>query len=86
MIDEKVREIVAEGLEKAKDILTKNMKALQRLAETLLKYETLTGAEIADVIEGRAVRETGEPPKKRKTKTKSDESLPPVGGEPTPQV
>jgi cell division protease FtsH len=87
MIDEKVREIVAEGLEKAKEILTKNMKALHRLAETLLKYETLTGAEIADVIEGKAIREDdNEPPKKRKTKAKPDESLPPVGGEPTPQV
>ncbi len=87
MIDQKVREIVAEGYEKAKDILTKNIDALHRLAEALLKYETLTGAEIADVIEGKSIREAGdEPPKKRKTKAKSDESLPPVGGEPTPQV
>lgn len=86
MIDGKVREIVAEGLEKAKEILTKNMKALHHLAETLLKYETLTGAEIADVIEGKGIREGGEPVKKRKSKPKQDESLPPMGGEPTPQV
>lgn len=88
MIDQKVREIVSEGLEKAKDILTKNLDALHRLAEALLQYETLTGAEIADVIEGNAIRQDEEPPKKRRTKPKTDETLPPMGGdiEPTPQV
>ncbi len=79
---------MSEGLAKAKDILTKNLDALHRLSATLLQYETLTGAEIADIIEGKAIRETEEPPKKRRTKPKTDETLPPMGGdiEPTPQV
>jgi cell division protease FtsH len=88
MIDQKVREIVAEGYGKAKEILTNNLDALHKLAEALLKYETLTGAEIADVIEGKTIRQNEEPPKKRRTKPKTDETLPPMGGdiEPTPQV
>lgn len=88
MIDHKVRELVEEGLQKAKEILTKNLSTLHTLAETLLKYETLTGAEIADVIEGRTIREEAEPVKKRRTKVKVEESGPSVGGdtEPSPQI
>ncbi|MCP5322586.1 MAG: ATP-dependent metallopeptidase FtsH/Yme1/Tma family protein [Candidatus Paracaedibacteraceae bacterium] len=88
MIDHKVRELVDEGLQKAKEILTKNLKSLHALAESLLKYETLTGAEIADILEGKSIRQESEPVKKRRTKTKTDESTPPLGGgtEPSPQV
>jgi cell division protease FtsH len=88
MIDQKVREIVSEGLAKAKEILAKNLDVLHRLSATLLQYETLTGAEIADVIEGKAIRQDEEPPKKRRTKPKTDETLPPMNGdvEPTPQA
>jgi cell division protease FtsH len=88
MIDNKVRDLVGEGLAKAKDILTKNLDALHKLAKALLQYETLTGAEIADVIEGKAIRQNEEPPKKRRTKPKTDETLPPMNGdiEPTPQA
>lgn len=88
MIDHKVRELVDEGLQKAKEILTKNLKLLHTLAEALLKYETLTGAEIADILEGKSIREESEPVKKRRTKTKTDESTPPLSGgtEPSPQI
>lgn len=88
MIDQKVRELIEEGLTNAKEILTKNLDVLHRLAEALLKYETLTGAEIADVIDGKAIRENEEPIKKRRTKTKIDGTIPPMGGgtEPSPQI
>ena len=81
MIDHKVRELVNEGLLKAKEILTKNLDVLHNLAAMLLKYETLTGAEIADVIEGRVIREDVAPSKKQRTKKPK---VPPVGGEPEP--
>ena len=52
MIDTKVKEIVDEGYERAKSILTEKMDDLHRLAQGLLEYETLTGPEIMKVING----------------------------------
>jgi cell division protease FtsH len=52
LIDKKVREIVDEGYETAKRILTEKADDLERLAQGLLEYETLTGGEIGKVIAG----------------------------------
>ena len=54
-IDDKVKELVDEGYETAKRILTEKHDDLVRLAEGLLEYETLTGNEIAKVIAGEAL-------------------------------
>ncbi|MEM8789195.1 MAG: ATP-dependent zinc metalloprotease FtsH [Pseudomonadota bacterium] len=51
-IDQEVRGLVDEGYETAKRILTEKADDLQRLAEGLLEYETLTGPEIMKVING----------------------------------
>ncbi|MEM6386241.1 MAG: ATP-dependent zinc metalloprotease FtsH [Pseudomonadota bacterium] len=51
-IDQKVKEIVDEGYERAKAILTEKSEDLERLAQGLLEYETLTGSEITKVIAG----------------------------------
>jgi cell division protease FtsH len=51
-IDQKVKEIVDEGYETAKRILTEKRDDLERLAQGLLEYETLTGNEITKVIAG----------------------------------
>ena len=52
MIDEEVRRIIDEGYETAKRILTEKREDLERLAQGLLEYETLTGNEITKVIAG----------------------------------
>jgi cell division protease FtsH len=52
MIDDKVKQIVDEGYETAKSILTEKREDLERLAQGLLEYETLTGNEITKVIAG----------------------------------
>lgn len=52
IIDDKVKEIVDEGYETAKRILTEKADDLERLAQGLLEYETLTGNEITKVIAG----------------------------------
>ncbi len=52
LIDDKVRELVDEGYERAKAILTDKSEDLERLAQGLLEYETLTGNEIQKVIAG----------------------------------
>ncbi|MFS4437251.1 ATP-dependent zinc metalloprotease FtsH [Paracoccaceae bacterium GXU_MW_L88] len=56
IIDEEVRKLVDEGYERAKNILTEKKDDLERLAQGLLEYETLTGAEITRVINGEPPR------------------------------
>jgi cell division protease FtsH len=51
-IDDKVKALVDEGYETAKRILTEKRDDLERLAQGLLEYETLTGNEITRVIAG----------------------------------
>jgi cell division protease FtsH len=51
-IDDEVRRIVDEGYMTAKRILTENRQDLDRLANGLLEYETLTGPEITRIIRG----------------------------------
>jgi cell division protease FtsH len=55
MIDDKVRELVNEGYETAKRILTEHKEHLENLAQGLLEYETLTGPEIGRVMRGEPI-------------------------------
>jgi len=52
-IDAEVRRLVDEGYETARRILTEKKKEFETLAQALLEYETLTGEEITDVINGK---------------------------------
>ncbi len=52
LIDEEVRRFIDEGYETAKRVLTEKAEDLERLAQGLLEYETLTGNEITKVIAG----------------------------------
>jgi cell division protease FtsH len=52
-IDAEVRRLVDEGYETARRILTEKKKDFEALAQALLEYETLTGEEITDVINGK---------------------------------
>jgi len=49
LIDEEVRRITDEGMERAKRLLTGNRAALDAIAEALLERETLTGPEIVEM-------------------------------------
>ncbi|WP_209426469.1 ATP-dependent zinc metalloprotease FtsH [Pararhodobacter sp. SW119] len=51
-IDEEVKRIVDEGYATATKVLTEHRDELERLAQGLLEYETLTGPEIGRVIRG----------------------------------
>ena len=51
-IDSEVRKLVETGLEEARVILTEKRADLEVLARGLLEYETLTGDEIKDLING----------------------------------
>ena len=52
LIDDEVRRIVDEQYQIATQILEQQRKALDTLAEALLKYETISGEEVAAVLRG----------------------------------
>ena len=62
-IDSEVRRLVETGLEDARRILTERAGDLESLAKGLLEYETLSGDEIRDLLDGKPpVRDMGDPP------------------------
>ncbi len=56
VIDEEVRRIVDEALQRAKQILSEKKADLEKLAKSLLEYETLSGDEIKDLLAGKEIR------------------------------
>jgi cell division protease FtsH len=52
-IDTEVRRLVEEGLSEARRILTEKRADLEALAKGLLEYETLSGDEIKDLLDGK---------------------------------
>jgi cell division protease FtsH len=53
IVDIEIKRLVEEGYSTARRILTLKRKDLDTLAEGLLEYETLTGKEIKDLLEGK---------------------------------
>ncbi len=56
LIDQEVRRLSDEAYERAKKILKDNWDEMENLAQGLLEYETLTGADMMRVINGEAPR------------------------------
>ena len=54
-IDDEVKRLVKQGYDDAKRILTENLDGPHRLARTLLDLETLTGDEIAKILNGEEI-------------------------------
>jgi cell division protease FtsH len=52
LIEEEVRDFIQTGYERAREILIEKNDEFERLAQGLLEYETLTGAEIKRVMAG----------------------------------
>ena len=55
LIEEEVRDLIEEGYQEARRILTEKHDDWERLAQGLLEYETLTGDEIRKVMAGEAL-------------------------------
>jgi cell division protease FtsH len=62
-IDAEVRSIISTQYERARQLLEAHRDGLKRVAEALILYETLEGAEVQMLLEGQAM--TREPPKVR---------------------
>ncbi len=52
IIDEEVRRIVTENCERAKSLLEENIDILHLMAEALMKYETLNGSQLDEIMAG----------------------------------
>ena len=52
-IDEEVRLIIDLNYARAEEILKKNVKKLRAMAEALVKYETIDGSQIEDIMNGK---------------------------------
>ena len=51
LIDEEVQRIVSENYERALNIIRENKERLLLIADKLLEYETLTGAQVSELLE-----------------------------------
>jgi cell division protease FtsH len=56
VIDEEVRRLIDSNYVRAKDILVTHMDKLHKMAEALIKYETIDETQIKDIMEGREPR------------------------------
>ncbi|MBS0288057.1 MAG: ATP-dependent zinc metalloprotease FtsH [Proteobacteria bacterium] len=56
-IDEEVRKIIDKNYDRAKQILTEKEAILHKMAEALLKYETIDAKQLEDLMAGRNPRE-----------------------------
>ncbi len=52
-VDREIHRIISEAFERAKQILNEKRQDLEVLAQGLIEYETLTGAEIKDLLAGK---------------------------------
>jgi cell division protease FtsH len=76
LIEGEVREMIEKAYARAQEILVEKRDEWETLSQGLLEYETLTGAEITDLLKGKKpVRDTSVPPK-------SDDKAPPSGAVP----
>jgi cell division protease FtsH len=76
VIEEEVKRLIEDAYARAVSILEEKREDWERLAQGLLEYETLTGAEITNLLKGEPpVRDTTVPPK-------ADAGEPPAGAVP----
>lgn len=59
-VDAEIRRVVEEAHERARNILIDNRDELERLAQAMLEYETLSGEEVKLVAEGEPLNRPGE--------------------------
>ena len=55
VVEQEIKNLATGALDRAKQILTDHAKELEILAQALLKYETLTGEEIKQILEGKTI-------------------------------
>jgi cell division protease FtsH len=82
VIDEEVRRLIDTNYARAKEILTTNVDKMHKMAEALIKYETIDEQQIKDIMEGREPRppagwgdDATSPPPKNRDREKPETSI-----------
>ena len=55
-IDDEVRRLIDDNYARARDILTRELDKLHKMADALIKFETIDEGQIKDIMEGREPR------------------------------
>ena len=92
VIDEEIRILIDNNFQRAKAILERDIEKLHKMAEALIKYETIDDSQIADIMQGREPKppadwedpHPGSPPDIRPRPTRGGEGDAPTG-RPAPQ-
>lgn len=75
-VDREVKKFVEEAYQRAKKIITDHEDQLHVLAKGLMEYETLSGEEIRDLIEGKTPQRDSVAVSKKKKATRKKSSVP----------
>jgi len=93
IVDSEVKRIIDTAFERGKTMLKKNKKRLDEVSAALLERETLTGAELRDIMNGRKLKPFTPPPasalpsaQKPDEKKPTEPLAPPFGGDLLPGV
>jgi cell division protease FtsH len=84
-IDEEVRRLIDSNYQRAKDILEAQQDKLHKMADALIKYETIDELQIKDIMEGREPKpptgwdDAANPPMGGKTREREGKSESPIG-------
>jgi cell division protease FtsH len=84
-IDEEVRRLIDTNYQRAKAILETHLDKIHKMADALLKYETIDESQIKDIMEGREPRppagwdDTASPPMGGKPREREGKSETPIG-------
>lgn len=70
-IDGEVKELLSAAYERAKAVLVKHRAELDIIANALMEYESVSGGEIVDLIEGRSIGGTGAGASKKRSQKPS---------------
>jgi cell division protease FtsH len=80
-IDAEIKRLVEEGFNEATRILTERRADLEKLARGLLEFETLTGEEIKDLLDGKQSKRNGATVGRAGSPNGEPGSVRPVGGD-----
>ncbi|MHC4600315.1 MAG: ATP-dependent zinc metalloprotease FtsH [Planctomycetota bacterium] len=83
LIDREVKAILEACFKESEEIVKKNKKGLERIAEALIRYEVLSGSEVRALLEGKSIdtlkaAASSSPPSSREAKTKKKKASEPV--------
>ncbi len=71
LVDAEIKRLVTEGHAQATKILKEKTKDWETLAQALMEYETLTGEEIKDLLDGKKINKAKESPVSEEKRTKA---------------